>query len=433
MLKDPMKSSRMGTRNRLCLRLLLFAGIAVVTSIAASSEAWEPLETRGTADLQPAEILSGENFKIGDRVETDGFLNFYDLQTDYGVFSADSDWELEIRLAEVAGMAELGKISMSKAVTDSLVDTALAPVDAAADLVTDPIGTAKSMGRGVSNLFKRTKRVAKKVTEKKEKPAEGEEGAEDKKKLSKEEKKKLAEEAMGYDKQERLWAYKLLLDPYSDNEIFRTELKRVAKASALGGASFKLRTFDKIEGGMPGVHKDLYILEEKDLRVRNEKILTDAGFMADSFESFEAFFENSSLSPTLQTIILDCFVRLEGVAGREQLIELAASMETGDEARFQVGYLEFLSAFHEKTELKRIEAGPAFPAAWTQDGRAILMMAADHLSWTEDLALGLQAHLEQFDLTSQDGAVVLYLAGDATAPAKEGLAAMGVQVKTSEF
>ena len=438
MLKPRWKRPVAGARNRLFARFVVTALVVICASSGAGAEDWEPLETRRAADLQPAEILTGEHYRIGDAVETDGFLNFYDLQTDFGVFSADSEWELEIRLDEVAAMAELSKITKSKAFTDSLADSAMAPVDAAADLVTHPVGTVKAAGRGVANLFKRTKRVAKGATTKKKKPDQEadqatSEGKEGEGKPSKEKKKRAADVALGVDKQERLWAYKLRIDPYSDNEIVRAELARVAKASAMGGSSFKLRSFDEIEGGMPGVSKELYILAVKDLRVRNEKILTEAGFTAESFASFEPFFDSPQLSPTLRTIIVDCFARLEGVEGREELMVLAAAMETVDEARFQVGYMEFLAAFHEANTLQRIRAGSAIPAAWTRDGKVILAMAADHLSWTEDFASGLQAHLDEFNLASQDKTIVLYLAGDATTRATEGLAAMGVEVRTSEF
>ena len=82
-------------------RFVVTALVVICTSSGAGAEDWEPLETRKAADLQPAEILTGEHYRIGDAVETDGFLNFYDLQTDFGVYSADSEWELEIRLLEV--------------------------------------------------------------------------------------------------------------------------------------------------------------------------------------------------------------------------------------------------------------------------------------------------------------------------------------------
>ncbi len=431
------KRSVAGGQNRLFVRLIGTALVLICTANGASAEDWELLATRKAADLLPADSLTGEHYRIGDAVETDGFLNFYDLQTDYGPFAANSDWELEIRLGEVAAMAELSKITKSKAVTKGLADSAMAPVDAAGDLVTDPVGTVKSVGKGVGNLFRRTKRVAKQATAKKkpDKTADQatDEGKEGEGKPSKEKQRSAADVALGTDKQERLWAYKLRIDPYSDNEVVRAELARVAKASAVGGASFKLRSFDTIEGGLQGVSNELYTLGVKDLQARNEKIFTDAGFTAESFVSFEPFFESPHLSPTFQTIIIDCFARLAGVEGREELIALAAAMESVDEARFQVAYMEFLATLHEKTPLQRIQAGLALPAAWTRDGEVILVMAADHLSWTENLVSALRAHLDEFNLASRDKNVVLYLAGDATTRATEGLAAMGIEVRTSEF
>jgi len=435
-MRNPLARPRIGvalfSRN-LFHHLTLVAVLVAVAPTVVAADDWEPLEVRRAADVVSAEILDGAHYKIGDAVETDGFLNFYDLQTDFGTLSADSDWELEIRLAEVAAMVELAKVTKSKAFANSLGDVAMAPVDAAADLVTDPIGTTKAVGKGVANLFRSTKRVAKKVTAKKEEPVEGaepEEGGEEESAKS----RSLADQALGTDKQRRLWAYKLRIDPYSDNEVLDAELERVAKASAMGGSSLKIRTFETMEGGMPNVGNDLYLLGVLDLRARNEKILADAGLTAESFDAFEPFFDSPSLSPTLQTIIVDDFARLAGVEGREELLRMAAAMLTVDEARFQVGQTEFLAAYHERTKkLVRIQGGRAVPAAVAEDGEILLAIAADHLLWTEDLAVGLKARLDSLDAETGGEKVDLWVAGDATEKAIRGLEAMGVRVRTSEF
>jgi hypothetical protein len=143
-----------GSTRRVGLSRTLVATLAILTaSPPLRAQEFEPLEPRRAADVLPTEILSGEHYQIGDLVETDGFYNFFDLQTDFGPMPANSNWELEIRLLEVEAMAELAKVTMSKAFAGAVGDAALAPVDATADLVQHPVSTVKSVGKGVSNLF----------------------------------------------------------------------------------------------------------------------------------------------------------------------------------------------------------------------------------------------------------------------------------------
>jgi hypothetical protein len=418
----------------------LVALVALASTAMSSTGAWDSLEPRRAAALLPADLLSGEHYQIGEEVQTDGFLNFYDLQTDFGAFSADSDWELEIRLLEIEAMTELSKVTKSKAFTDALADTAIAPIEDAADLIKDPKKTLKSLGRGVSDLFARSKKLARQVTEKKQPKADSADPGEDQRDERESqpanpsaEDDSVLDQALGTDKQMRLWAYKLRIDPYTDNEALQAELQRVAEASAAGGGSLRLRTFDQIEGGMPKVNRNVYTLHRDELRARNEKILSDAGFGADRFAAFEAFFESPQLTPTMRTILLDKFVELEGVAGREELIAMAAAMRSLDEARFQVGHAEFLAAFHERTPLEAIQGGEAVPAAVTRGGETFLVVAADHLSWTQELASGLEPLLEQLRRATGSDTIDLWVAGDATPRAVDGLAAAGARVRISDF
>jgi hypothetical protein len=82
MLESQLKNPIAEAQNRFLAPLLVISLLVVLLSSSTSAENWEPLETRKAADLQPAEVLTGEHFNIGATVETDGFLNFYDLQTD---------------------------------------------------------------------------------------------------------------------------------------------------------------------------------------------------------------------------------------------------------------------------------------------------------------------------------------------------------------
>jgi hypothetical protein len=408
-----------------CVALIQIGSLSI-----AGAQDWEQPATRSAQDILSPEMLRGEHFAVADEVRTDGFVYIFDLTSDYGEMSAGSIWELQIRLGEIEALGELAKVSGSKAFAQTVGSSAMAPVDMAEDLVKSPGKTTKAMGKGVSNLFKKTKRQAKSVTATKEEPAQAEtEGAEGEQE-GEGEKSSNVDKALGTAKQERLWAYKLHVDPYSDNEILRAELGRVGKASAAAGGAVDLRAFDRVEGGgLPGVNQDVYVLAPPDLRFRNEGVLTQAGFTSETLDAYDAFFDNPVVSPTMRTIALDCFKALDGVEGREHLVSMIAAMETVDEARFQVSHAEFLAAYHEKTApLARIYGGPALPGAVTTRGEVLIPFAADQLLWTEELAGGMQRHIESLREATGDETTNIYLAGDASAKAIEGMAGLGAAI-----
>jgi len=118
-----------------------------------------PIELRAEAVLT-AELREGERFRVWDRVENDGYLNRYLVDSDFGVFEASSTADLRELLVEIEALAKLEEISRGEAFVDAVKNTVKAPVETARVVVDEPVETLKRIPGGVGRYFKRTARRA---------------------------------------------------------------------------------------------------------------------------------------------------------------------------------------------------------------------------------------------------------------------------------
>ena len=72
---------------------------------------------------------------MNNQVPTNGLLAHYTIQSDVGVFQANSTEMLKIRVAEIPAIQELTKTSKTKVFAQSLATNAARPVAAAGQMV----------------------------------------------------------------------------------------------------------------------------------------------------------------------------------------------------------------------------------------------------------------------------------------------------------
>ena len=68
-----------------------------------SSDFEAPIMLRA-ADLLPAELLDNPSYQIHDEVRNDGFMNRYQVESQFGQWEISSTTLLRIRLAEINAM-----------------------------------------------------------------------------------------------------------------------------------------------------------------------------------------------------------------------------------------------------------------------------------------------------------------------------------------
>jgi hypothetical protein len=392
--------------------------VAATLGLASSGSAAErvpyddvPIELSAEAAL-PAELRKGERFRVWDRVENDGYLNHYVVDSDFGVFDASSTADLRELVAEIDALAQLEETSRREAFVDAVENTVRAPVETARVVVDEPVETLKRIPGGVGRYFKRTARRARDLVEevreeygeykaeKAEPSATGgsdweddeeyqEELAEEDETLvdeAREEAARYATRKLGFRKERRRLARELGVDPYTDNEALSRELDRVARAAAAGGLTVKFSGL-----GLPVFVYDLrevsnlvWNLRPLDLRLRNEKLLREElGLTRDEIDTL---YDNRNLGATRITTLVEALMALDGVGGRTLFTELAAQVDSGDLAAFVVRIAAFHARAHRSGDrVAHFEETPLVPVARMTDGSRVVALAVDHLAWSEGI------------------------------------------------
>jgi hypothetical protein len=105
---------------RLLAVILLLTPLLV--GISPASEFERPA-TLPAQRLAPVTLFSGSGFHVNNEVPTDGLLARYTIESDVGVFPANSTEMLRIRIAEIPAIQELNKTSKTKVFAQSVATT----------------------------------------------------------------------------------------------------------------------------------------------------------------------------------------------------------------------------------------------------------------------------------------------------------------------
>jgi hypothetical protein len=371
---------------------------AGVGAIAQETAYEEPPTLSASGILAPA-MLRGEHHEVAETVTSDGYMNFFIINSDYGQFEAYSELMLAVRIQEIAALAELDELSKTKVFADAVTKGAMSQVESVKEFAEKPVATMKGMPGGVKRMFKRTKwnveegvEVAKDLTT--SESGDGSEGddestSERTKELAKEgveASEKYAKKYFGVSKAERRWAEKLGIDPYTSNEILRREIKRVAKVDAAGSFGVRLAPIPRIPGVsyVQDINKLVWSTHPRELRELNMKRLAEMG--ADE-ELATRLLDNPWYSPSTQTYLVALLVDLEEAEDRVVAVEQAAVAASREEARFFLQALGMVGGFHRhRTPIARLVGGARLPAALTAEGRLVFLVPVDDIFWTQGIA-----------------------------------------------
>jgi hypothetical protein len=146
----------------------------------------------------------------------------------------------------------------------------------------------------------------------------------------------------------------------------------------------------------------------------------------------DAFLNNISFSPSLQTALVLHIESLNSVANRAAFIQLAASQsESEGDAQFFAQTARILSQLHNNGRtLARIETLGSLPVAIGADGNVIVALEWDRAAWTQNAANFIaQLKAAKFGETAPTGFVVA-LSGDASPMVQQQLQAAGITLAT---
>lgn len=439
--------TRSGRRPAWALALYLLATAAAAQDGAQRSpQETEPL-LDAAAIVQPA-LLAAPNITIAPQAQVHGYMARFSLNTPYGELSADSVELLAIRQAEMPAIEVLERASRSAAFAHALAQRLEKTGNSVWQVVSHPIDTVAGLPRGVARYFRKqverwsnraqsaSDRIARKLGSDgdpfrgaqaplasaraplpgepdtpKDKPWYGSAGKE----VGREIKRQL-----DYSKMRREMARHLGVDPSSSNPLLRERLDELAWAAVAGNFSGGA-ALDAVGGSAAEVisvggrlNSLVWELDEENLREKNRSRL--ANWCSDDF-AVRQFVRRGGFNDSLRTALADELDELKPVKGCNDLIEIGTGTRSELEARYLVNALRLIRAQGGRGgELSVVGAALVWRG---EDGRLLLPLPLDWLSWTGDMAEFFAA--PQFRV--EDKSVLV--GGEASIGAQRALAARG--------
>ena len=404
------------------------AGAAVVTTLAAgvclAVDGFEPAPSLKASGLLPASLLKGPKHEVAEAVTSDGFLTAFTVTSAFGQWEAVDQEMLEVRVAEVYALDRMSEFSTSEVFAAAAARAAEQKAKAVANVVYDPVGTAKALPGGIARFAKGVGRSVKGSADR-VMAAKDERGPDTR---TTEAKAMDAASAAGgaaenllISSKRREWAAKIGADPYTSNELLAKKLDDVAWAAYAGG--FALNVAMPVVPGLGLVEAAdqlVYQLPPGELQKRNDEALKAAG-LGDAAR--KALFLNRNFTPTLQTEFVKAVAALGAATGKGEVVALAAESKTEGDARYIRRCVQLLAAgAKEVGGWKALTTGENEIEAVASDGRLVLPWSVDYMTWNAGTAP--EESLPVKAATTRE----VWVTGVATARAKDELRARGFAV-----
>jgi len=335
---------------------------------------YETLPVRSAADLLPAELLEGPHHRVRDAVASDGFLNLYVVDSDFGTFEAAGDELLRQRVHEVGALAELDRMQKRDEFAKAVAAGLKSPFVAAWNLIRDPVDSILGVPEAAWEAVRKTAEITRR--ERGELEDSG------------------FRELIGFESKKRELAFQLGVDPYSSNRELQKQLNRFAWAAYLGGLPFAFVPFqnpaDEAEIGPAGENADERLREilrhysPEDLRRLNR---IELAVMGVGPALAERFLTHPWYSPRHGTILIESLVGLDLAEGRGVFVETALAAGSEADARFYQRAAQLLRVYHEAADpLVRLASQRPAVLGLTQAGELVVPLILDHTVWSRRAA-----------------------------------------------
>lgn len=370
-------------------------------SIHNVGQSYEPIyESIPTISLLSEDLIQGPNHKVKPDIINRGLMNHYQIDSRFGVFKANSDRGLLLRIQELNALAKIEEMNETLVMAKSVGVTTVRTAVSVARVARDPFGTIEGIGDGIERLFSRARRKLRnayydvkdivvdngdKTSKKPSKPQTSKTKKISKKALKAS--KSFGKKRLGITRAYRSLARDLGVDPYTDNVLLEEQMYRVANYSA--AASIGSKFFIPRIPGLVSFAKDVGDLVWKkdrlDLILYNEKVLQDMGIDKSQIHKLT---DNEAYTPTLQTLLVASILKLKEVHSVQTLIEYAADVENLGEAEFYTNMMALLAKYHsDRSSFQTIiRTDTIIPLLITKDSRIVAMMPVDRLRWTRSVA-----------------------------------------------
>jgi len=362
-------------------------GIAVLTvviltwspAIAAQTFKSTPI-TLKTADLIPPSIMQGSNYKLADTIHNNGIFNTYQIDTDYGLFFAESTPELLNIINDLNALANMQKLSRLDTFNNSMVSGVKAPFKLVGNIATSPVESTKNIVKGTGGFLSNLGRSVY---------------------SSDPHQANIFKVALGYDTARRAFAYEFLINPYTTFEPTEERLGEIARAAVAGG--IVPRAAIVTVGGVVGTSLALSATAKSMKKLVRDnppgalaKINRDKLLAMDvTPEIIKAFFSNDNYDPETRTILIGELETMKDVSGRSFFIAAATLAVENTTAQLYKVTAKMMAEYHHKIA-PAVEIGviSGSPFIKNKENFVVLPLAADYIFWTEAVSIRLAA-LEQ--------------------------------------
>lgn len=340
------------------------------------------------AELLPGIPLRGASYRVRDRVETDGYMAHFVIDSDFGTFAAVGVPQAKLRIIETEAIRKLVETSKSDLFAEGIRRSIEQPIDAVKNIVKDPVKSVKQVPKTVGHFFGRVgaslergvQRVGNSLNESDTSIAEVGHGVGN-----------AAKSAAGFDEARLQTAKQLGVDPYSDNQRLQEEINKVTWAFFAGGLPLRIGAAAASAGialtatNTLGLPDEIYALTPAELALRDRDALTAIGVRDNDIRDFQL---HKLLSVSRQHRIVTLLVALPKASGRADVVQLATACITTDQADFLIAGLAILAERQGSgaADYVALKVLGRLPGATTTGGALEVPAPVDYVTWTEAVA-----------------------------------------------
>jgi hypothetical protein len=358
----------------------LILTLLLVTAGGGLAAQFERPPTLPAEALVSGSLLSGDGFHVNEQVPTDGLMAHFTIQSNVGTFPANSIEMLRIRVAEIPAIQQLTKTSKTEVFAQSLAENAQRPIQAAGQMLTNPVETIQGLPAGVGRFFGRVGLGAQKIEQAATQPESNGQGLEAAGQATR--------DVFGYEQERRELAKKLHVDPYTTNPVLSKQLDDFALTAFRAHVAVTTSMSVFIPGSMAitatrVVSQWVWDKPKADLILQNQQGLQTLGV---SDTQIKAFQSNPVFPLSVQTAFVANLGSLPGVPGRAQAVALASTARSEVQARFLTDSVGMLARYHQtQTPIARLLVRKAI-IGQDRNGAIVAEAPVDYVSWIQDVS-----------------------------------------------
>jgi hypothetical protein len=358
----------------LCPIAVLLIAVGAGSARADAEPKFERPPVLDAPQLVALWAIKGPRYQIADKVPTDGFQALFTIVSDFGTFKVLGEDLLAARLAEIAALDKLESATGTEAFARAARAAPPRPAQATSAVLQHPpemmlglwrlFEPGASGGRPAAGIATASNRTA---TEAGQAPPA----------------------VAGWEQERRRLAKQLGVDPYTSNEVLAKRLDDAAWVSSSEhlGLDVAMPPPSPFSMGIPitsVIGELIWNTPASDLIALNRRKLRNMGV---DDATAHAFSRNRHFTLSRQTALVVDLAGFDGVTGRADVVALANTILSDDEARFLVWALQILTRYQQDVGgITALQVVGRLPMARLRGGGLLVAAGVDYVSWTRRLA-----------------------------------------------